>query len=1824
MRKLLSSRKFQIIALFALIITVAIGSLSIARAYTNPINKTPDSNGVFAKYTGSGDGSSRSRYIDTKVLTWSSTSRGDVRRPTAAFSGTANGSTVAADSGRTLEVPVGGTVNFTNRSSAGSGSSLSIIDHQLQNSSGSGMRNGATGWMSSFKFDKPGTYFAYLNVYDNLDSKWTRGWDNYGNNGTGHKTVVQFDGVYGAYYFTKLQILVVEDKAGCVETHYLWSGGKWEIVKDRSHALDSGESLALSAISKYTKGDYKYLGYKKGYVPKPSGNYLASQSVTVRGETGKVIYVNFYYQETSSGGGSSGGDVGGDSGEIRVDFIHVVKRTNQVAKKAATRKYPKGSGTYYYAPPKVKNFTYDEEAEPDNSSDRASHMDAWDDGGRVKVKITSKAKEGYIYSVNCYYVNGDSGGDPDDNFPEPDPDPIIIPQPPTIYPDIALTLNIGTNGCVMNYMSMTGEIKGNADSIATVSEGSMPSRLTKHQTTVGINNFSEKAYSGLTKASSNTLTTNKVDYVRRLAKADLGSLFLGNATDPTVFDYYMTGRAEAELNVKLGEYPISKNVEHILQNQLPLTNETPGLTVTMTSVLDHYIDKNGNRVEFTTPKKITGNKFYRNMPITVEVVNDDPEKDPALLSFAFGEGAIAGQGGTYYQRILGIYHKKGDTSNNTVDMTHEMTGNIDLLQLKKEIDTVGKFKYEFTMPSFAPLGTYWYKAQNGDANSLPVLQLGITTTGTFELVPEPMAPTAIINEPTFAYEGDTVPFIQASTDPNGVDDIVKYEWTFPSGVTVTYNPGSTPGINGGNISFPPGTAGKTFKIKLKVTDSTGLTDTTEIEVKVVSQVPVANLEITGDTDEMGQDKDKNTRKENRKITISAANSVTSSKSPILWNECTWTVTPAGNGAKAEYIHIDTTNTNGNKQRTLQFEHPGKYRVTFKAMNSFLKANPNTKGKEAATTTFDINVYADKPPVVKVTIDSSKPDFNESGTECTVIFSAQAETLDGDPVKAPTGYSWAVYEDANGDGVFSESELLPASSYTIDSLHKSVSVKAKFVDGHRTNIKAIATAVETFGQPYVKELLNPDGSYIRKNSDYKTYRINWAPSIELIPDQGPDTTPPTEYNPNPGTPFGETDLDGDGLSDGKYIKAYTDDTFSIHTKIYDEFPEAATVSWKLEKLNHNDTYDEKDSSGRPWITSSVVSQTFNKEGGSMRIDSNGIYKLTATVIDDCGETATATIYIRIYPLPQAVLDTNPKYQIGGEWITKENIRFDLRSTPTIVDDEWGIAWHRMDWSKDNWDVIPLEKQSVDEIHFMDEFYKARYEDVFNNDNMFSGRNSPIGFGFQETTAIDIISMMGSYGEVDENNSYLINDKYRKDYYTWFDAMIKKLKEENPYCSIRVFKVDAYEDRMTPMYDSNIYGYFDGTIQGQYDEENRFLVDYTLDQFSTGRSLLTGDLAKMTEAGAVGGWIDVIHAGNVDVPDSIYNLPFIGPTKVFIEDILVAEGTRQEQLQKVVMLRREEGSNIWRLELPNGEFVKDKNGDTLELTDKIHIRVEFKDGPPDTAMLARGWAGEIIDKSCLVTYTKPIIETYNSIQGLRPGVPKYMLFTTNYIDTPEYSKRDENSELVTFDKNERYAELVAWLKTKDNLTLFNYGPAQHEEYYADQAEQLKDGDKYNSFYGFLSLQMYSYLSQVHDIINGALPHEVNNEYRSCSFTEPGLYDFKYWGTNYGGKQTVPVTYRITVIPDDPPLIFGEVNSPYFRDPEDNNLAKISILGPKSTWLNREVLTVQSPDGDYIDYSTITLTYDANNNKLFTDDVDQKWLMVEGGTTTNGLTYKLERLN
>lgn len=1847
---------------FKTIISVAIALMmvfmSIMPVYAAvDLSKRKDANGVYPKYPYSHTGSSRADAIQSAALTWSGP-EGDIKKPIAGFSASGDGKSATADSGNTLTVQIGTTVRFTDTSKDGHGN-VDFYDMQIHSSDGDVLESTHGSFISSYTFDEANTYTVYLNVYDDTESWLTRGWGNYAANGS-HVTVSPYNSTYGTYHFVKLQIQVVDQAQGVMETHFLWNGSKWVTHSWESHVIESedvGESIKVTRLSELDDGEnYAYLGYTLG--DNNSDSYRSGNSYTATPDAGEVIYVNFHYTMVEyvppaappSGGGDS--DKFGSSGSNMKVVYLVFKHYEYPYSSSSDTLIDDNEWTVYidkddhnaefnyqydYYFPEIEGYKFYKVHQTNFK------VKEYDDHVTYAIG-PDESMDGRTYSQNIFtYKKTSSGGDesgyipvePDRDPPDPDtPDELEGGEEPDTYPSVSVDVSLSTTGTTVNYKTLAGTVKGSATANATVHQGDIRGSISTHMTSVGLNNYdSDRVYNDITNSVSTSNTSNTVTISREVTKEDIGSLLIGTPGVSTEYEFYMIADSKVELNKSIGGVPITGFDYDGGTDTITLDNMAPKAEVTkLVTLLDHYIDADGNRVE-VEPREIARGHYYKNTPILFNSLFTDAENDMSYTTIQIGKGNTVGQSAIYIDTI-GVNPQTG------IDVTLLQNVNEDVLY-KTERTKADNYNYNLV---YTPLqeGDYWYRIYCYDAKELLALtKRSNIVEGTFTVKSEPAPPVADVTEPSFAYEKEKVNFEQNSTDPNGIDDILKYEWTFPDIVTPAYEASNPAGKEGGTLTFPEGSSGNIYEIKVRVTDATELSDEDTIEVKVIDQIPIARLEILDN--EANDDRTK--IKENRKLTISAANSLQPKAYPILWNESTWTIEAVGSGAKNEYINWDESNTNGNKQRVLQFDKPGKYRVTIDLVNQYSKNNPDSPDIAAAKAKIDITVYEDKAPVVDVAVTSNKPNFTDNPVECVTVFNAEAESLDNDTVKIPSGYNWVIYEDKNNDGKFTDDEVLPTTDYTCDSTNKVISITTKFETGSHNYIKAVAVGTETFGQPYIEKLLPDDGSWLRQNEDFETYVVNWVPDLELIPDQGPSTKPSDEFNPDPGTPYEDVDINGDGITDGKFIRAYTDDIFSLKTKITDELPDIATMSWELEKKNHSGTYDKTDGTGKNWIRSSKVTHTLGHDGGTMRIDSPGIYKLTGTVTDDCGETAQATIYVRVYTLPQAVLDTNPKYQMGGEWITKENIRFDLRSTPTIVDDEWGKAWHTMDWSKDNWDVIPKEGQDVSEIHFMDEFYTTRYNDQIIGDLIFSGRNSPIGFGIHEVSTIELIAMPGLYGMYNtEGDTKVLSSSMRDDFYEAVERLADQVREICPYHTVNVIKAPAFDDVFVQ--DPYETGFFSGFLGDAEDENNKYLVetsnDFTDTEALVGTSSVTGNLDAMITDGALDGWVDIKDAYNINVPESVNNLPYDdGDVKVYMslykvdegdnkvytaEKVLIAEGTCEADLKQVVMMERTAETPSW--------TIKTKKGlEYTGVTGYIQIETEFTNDADDAniTMMAEGWAGTVDEY--WQTQEVSLVDAYNRV-NTKPGAYKFILYANNNYGTDLYY-----GDIAT---NEDYQEALELLRS-NGMYIVNYGAPKadlvdgtgavvgevnQELYFKDLATKLTYDGVNHSMYKIMTSGANNSLSDyvtndVYEWVKSVVPNSLNAQYRSCSFTEPGTYEFKYWGTNYGGKVTTPVVYKITVIPDLPPNIHGEVLAKFYRDPNDGNRATIALLGPYSNLVRRQALTVESVDGDYIDFTKITVTYDSNNNKQFTDATDTKWFLEENGTNYNGMDYTFKRL-
>lgn len=1445
------------------------------------------------------------------------------------------------------------------------------------------------------------------------------------------------------------------------------------------------------------------------------------------------------------------------------------------------------------------------------------------------------------------YVSVNELPDPDEPDPgpgpDPDPDPDPDPEPPD-EPDEPSVARITGNLPLdtpkyINYKTFK-ESKTTITATATAQD-------TSQYNDIGSFSNMSMSLNGLGDTFSDT-TTNRSISGTLTGEASINSTWLDDWS-PIQYVYTIMGSAQTKLTA--GD-PSSAKINYNVQGEIRLTNEEPKVTVDIQTA-----DMNGGSV----PKGY----FYTNTPINFNVTFSDPENDIRNVAAYIGTKADMDS------NIASLIYQNDKDGNETFfNAEHQ-------IEVQNVVKTLNGFSATLIIKQ---PGLYAYTAYLNDLGSDDDIwaYIGKSDTTddsngvrcTFVVKGDPEPPTALITSPAFAFENEPFNVTQASTDPNGVEDILTYTWTPTEDSTadtypdVAAQPGFAPitnvtnswpgngtvdGKNGGKLTFPTGSAHHTFHISLTVKDATNLTDTMEQDIKVISNVPVAVLKADTDTTAL---------KENRKVVISASDSIAPKSDPIQWDKAVWTI-EAVKGGTADNIHEDDTQRDGNKQRVLQFDKPGTYKVTLKLTNNFATQNPTHEDIEASTITYTITVVEDRAPISNVIVTSEQPSPDKEPGDHTISFRVTSYSDDGDIITAPTSYNWVLYEDVNNDNQYTDDEIIPAGRLTFNAEKTEVSVLTTYEEGRHTKVKAEVTTTESFAEPFIQKFLAADGSYIRKTTVSTIEVVNWPPKIYILPPDASSTTP-----------YEDTDIDGDTIMDGKFIRAYTDDTFSVGTKIVDEFPDTCNVTWELYKKDHSGAYQKTEGSGSQWINSSNVFHTLGHDGGSVKITSPGIYMLKAIVRDDSGSTAEATIMIRIYTLPIAVLETNPTYliDVNNAWKTKENIRFDLRSNPTIIDDEWGKAWHTMDWSKDCWDVRPLEGQSAKEIHFMNPEYTARYDDLAPSDEtVFSGRNSPLGKGQVTSTQVDIIMMTGLIGEPTEDNKYALTTTQRAQMESYGQQLVDKLRQYDSRYNVKFYTARAAEESMDTFRTPITYGYFDGFNNTQTETMNMYTKEYSTvyengGVGSIGTTTLTGDIAKINRDDkgreCQFGTLTLMAGYDPDHEDTARGKIFTGSAKFYCNDVILGElddTTNWSSSVQVATMKREGDS--WVVTGINGSTV------TVNESTDIKTKVEFTGNASCNdylAIVTRGWCGIYYDESYNVTHPKEIMETLSSL-NLRPSATKILIFATNNYKNPSNIEKPTIEDiaaeqmLLTYDTSGKpwvMPEMVAGTNNGFSdeaialdTNLKNYLISNQIHFMGiEQGGMLGLLFRTENFVpGTVNGLSHTYneadnvtfiLNDVYDYILAHTTLTGNDWYRSCSFTEPGMYSITYWGTNYGGKTTKPVTYPIEVIVDEPPVISGEVISKFLRDPSDpdpNNPGKfratIALTGPYSEKLKKDVLTVTSPDGDYIDYTKIKVVYDSNNNKIF-ETTDLTWAGSDGKglaeTTGTQLTQVYNSVN
>ena len=1297
-------------------------------------------------------------------------------------------------------------------------------------------------------------------------------------------------------------------------------------------------------------------------------------------------------------------------------------------------------------------------------------------------------------------------------------------------------------------------------------------------------------------------------------------------------------------------------------------------------------------------------------------------------------------------------------------------------------------------------GTYSYMAYVNDANSNQELVQSDMIQGNFVVRGGngPQAPNAVITSPQYAFEENTLKLAQNSTDPNGADDIRDSKWaaditddgnfvytiedvteredpdaagegfTPITGITVNTNNTNPAYTRGGTIIFPADSSHHYFEVKLWVKDATGLTDIATQVIKVISDVPVANLAPEGDVNTAQL-------KENRKITVSALGSIAPVDDLIQWDRTEWTISKVEytQSESGDIVEVETPITDANELRKilkkdpsnqkvdLQFYEVGQYKVTLKLHNNFSDQNQEHEDIGASTTSMYITVVEDVVPQSSVGAISGDPSFGENpeaAKDHVVTFRVASSSTDGDIINPVTSYSWKLYEDFNNDGAFTEDERIPDGKLTYNADHTEVSYTVTFykfnsehpVQRHNT-VKAVVTTTEAFGEPYLQELLNNafganSNAWQRSTTVEATEIVNWAPDVEIVPP--PSSTDQTK------TPYMPWDVDGDTVIDGNFIMAYVDDFVQVGTDILDEFPSTCSVTWELSKKDHDGVFHTTTDSGQSWIQSSYVSHTLGNSGGTIRINSNGVYKLRMIATDDMGSTGEFTLMLRIFPLPIGVLEANPDYLYYtgtngrlDQWQTKENVRYDIRSNPSIVDDEWGPAWHYMDFSSDDWTVTPLDGQDKSDIHFANwENINTEYQDTTpDNPLVFTGTDSRLGFGETESADhnvhIDLIGIAGIYGDYEEGNNLAVTPEKKQEFFDAIQALADKINARDSRYKIRTFFGDASKTEEKTFITNVEYGFFDGFNNTQDNERNLYTKEYKVYWYNSGEvdagsavgtsgyADLIGDVTKMNAVNdsvegfetATDGYLTVLNGydpAEAEKDPTLKEQPFYGAVVVTAYNPDTGEnqvlyksnygeygtGTDRDLNDTIIArfkrLTDDQGNltDEWELEGTydaNGDGEYDFEKIIISNSTDMSLSIEFEGyyaGEPDgslpedqqsqhlietyaaypgdmspydytddekvqcsphVALMVRGWAGIYEEETKNVTEATSIADAI-ATSGYRQGSTKKIIFfisnqlqnTTEMTDLvdmidagytvgTDWSTANSYTELVDYlngmGESMHFITITDGteiIQTKyDNTTggvisIKNYPVIKTLHTDIGQNTEFS-GDNNTLNYIYRNTAYYnSALSQVEAHINATTQLTQNDDWRSLTFTAPGKYRITYWGTNTYGKKSEPAYYDIKVHTDKEPIITASLADEFYREPNNNNLASISLTGPDSA--AEDIVTISSPDGDYIDRTEVYFKYDKLNNRIFTDDFalllseTTGRSLSQGELNNTGLTY------
>jgi hypothetical protein len=497
---------------------------------------------------------------------------------------------------------------------------------------------------------------------------------------------------------------------------------------------------------------------------------------------------------------------------------------------------------------------------------------------------------------------------------------------------------------------------------------------------------------------------------------------------------------------------------------------------------------------------------------------------------------------------------------------------------------------------------------------------------------EPQPPIADFSMYEFGYPNESVPIRDMSTDSN--DDIVTWTWTKPTinnddGTPAAVS-GNLNGKNGGSLTF---SKEGTYDVSLFVRDYTNLSDSITKSIKIIPPVPVARITAEGAI------------KENRKVTLHMRDSLSPRTDQIQTSRNIWKITPL-DGQSPTSIKIDT-DTSNLEEKNIVFKEIGRYEVYLKVHNNFSDSNPTHPNIAASEIIEVITVTKDLDPISEFTVGGATPNFKDNPVKTTVDIRQNARSIDDDIIAK---YKYVIYRDMDEDGDFSDEAIY--GTYNVGD----TAIDVFFQQGVSGAFKADLEVTEEFGQPTIEKFVT--ASDRRKNISSQEFYVNWVPDISF-------SIPEWEY---------------------AYNNVYNEDSvIDISTVLKDEEISTLQVDWSIKRASESDinVMEDDDIDVR-------TEYDLDNNGGAIKFLDSGYYELIATVTDEVGQSYSFSDFIRIYPLPEAVIEDAMTYG-GTPFTTKENRKYQLSGSGSYGHDYYGVALHEIDHSKDYWEVTPLDGQ-----------------------------------------------------------------------------------------------------------------------------------------------------------------------------------------------------------------------------------------------------------------------------------------------------------------------------------------------------------------------------------------------------------------------------------------------------------------------------------------------------------------------------------------------------